>query len=573
MGSLVGPRYEPGPAPSYGATVGVVSTQLLGQSTQQVEPAYAAAITCPAAGACVAGGSAQTPPNPSQAFVQIEDAGHWSSAHAVTADISGATGAVTDAVACASVGYCAAGGSYSLDNGADIESWVDSETDGVWSTATPIAASLNTDNESAILGVSCGAPGNCWAIGYYVALPGVQGTFVVNEVNGDWGSVLTMNVPGARYSTLSSLSCTSSTACVALGNANIDGTSHAYVAEEAGGIWSIDAEPFLEGEEGYGSFAGGVTCITPGNCLAYGSVYTAAFAADVVEPTAGVVARESNFSWLSPQRPTGPLVSGLSYNFTGASCPAVNHCTLTGLVELPTDDPQNYSHSFVISQAGSSWTAPFELDNGSATSWYAPLIGCPSVTQCVVIGTSYRHTPVLHPEVYAQFEQSGVWSSATEPLLKVDHGTFSEAFTMSCAAPSTCVSVDEYVPDSGLASLSVAQTVAAQSVEEVSGFGAQSSSLTRAMSASVMTMARAIAASPSTTTVDVAGYCAATERSPATLSKARANAVATALRRDLASLHSHATTISVVGYGATTYVAPNATSAGRAENRRVTVLL
>jgi hypothetical protein len=80
---------------------------------------------------------------------------------------------------------------------------------------------------SSLLGVSCTAATACAAVGYYNGneYPEVTGdTQIVERWNGTtWSTQLPATVPGAGISGLFGVSCTSPTACTAVGNSQTSG--------------------------------------------------------------------------------------------------------------------------------------------------------------------------------------------------------------------------------------------------------------------------------------------------------------------------------------------------------------
>ena len=71
------------------------------------------------------------------------------------------------------------------------------QTEGVWGDAEPVPGlkDLNVGNEAGALSVSCAAPGECSASGTYKDADGYQG-FVVTQTGGVWGDA--EPVPGLK---------------------------------------------------------------------------------------------------------------------------------------------------------------------------------------------------------------------------------------------------------------------------------------------------------------------------------------------------------------------------------------
>jgi hypothetical protein len=134
------------------------------------------------------------------------------------------------AVSCASPGNCTAVGTYR--RGAHTAGGVLlTETDGTWATGIPAPLPANhathqlTKNTHVYLNsVSCAAPGNCTAVGDYVARGGHQGGLLLTQTDGSWtgeqarlpaGSWRASPGPGV---TVKSVSCASAGNCTAVGS-------------------------------------------------------------------------------------------------------------------------------------------------------------------------------------------------------------------------------------------------------------------------------------------------------------------------------------------------------------------
>jgi hypothetical protein len=242
--------------------------------------ASANSISCTVGGNCSVGGSYFTASGQHQAFVADESAGIWQPAEefpgtgalnvngdAGVSDVEcsspgncGAQGYIaggnyaagffaseingtwrtTDAIpngvsafslACPAAGNCVAGGMYNtgvVGSQQDSQAFIMTELNGTWGGLEPVPglAGLNIGRIAAIGSVSCSAPGDCAAGGYYAGvkspenqIPG-QG-FVVTETDGTWGRA--EDVPGilaltaTDVATVDAVSCVAPQACTATG--------------------------------------------------------------------------------------------------------------------------------------------------------------------------------------------------------------------------------------------------------------------------------------------------------------------------------------------------------------------
>src|SRR5262249_35247430 len=192
-------------------------------------------VSCPAAGACTAGGFAGTHP-----FVITEAKGIWGNATVVPgkAGVNWRAAGV-DAVSCASAGNCSAGGGYAHAS-APSHPFVASQVHGTRRPAPrgPGTAALNTGGTAFLYALSCGAAGNCSTGGFYQDSATHLQAFVASQVNGTWRTA--QQVPGIAAlspggnSLLWSVSCASAGNCSAGGNYDVNsGHQQAFVVSEA----------------------------------------------------------------------------------------------------------------------------------------------------------------------------------------------------------------------------------------------------------------------------------------------------------------------------------------------------
>ena len=143
---------------------------------------------CGAAGECSAAGYSRDTEG-RQGFVVSQTAGVWGSAVAIPGLNALNTNnlAAVRSVSCAAPGECSATGYFRDTDGG--QGFVVSQTAGVWGSAVAVPGlkALNTNNEAEGFSVSCAAPGECSATGIYRDADGDQG-FVVSQTAGVWGS-------------------------------------------------------------------------------------------------------------------------------------------------------------------------------------------------------------------------------------------------------------------------------------------------------------------------------------------------------------------------------------------------
>jgi hypothetical protein len=160
-------------------------------------------LSCPSAGNCAAGGSYElvnvmTGVVSQEAFVVNESGGIWGQVQEVpgTAELNVPGGlAVVLAVSCGAAGVCVAGGGYD-SNRSTAPAFLAEQADGQWGDAidVPGLASLNSDGNARVESVSCVAAGNCAAAGFYLTPRLISQLFVISQADGVWGNAF--EVPG-----------------------------------------------------------------------------------------------------------------------------------------------------------------------------------------------------------------------------------------------------------------------------------------------------------------------------------------------------------------------------------------
>jgi hypothetical protein len=230
-------------------------------------------VSCVSAGTCTAGGGYSSGSG-GQAFVAAEKHGKWGTAVRILHRFKGVDLGI-GLVSCASAGSCAAAGGYS--SGSAGQAFVVTAKHGRWGEAEPVPglARLNTGKDAQITSLSCGAPGNCTAGGYYTPAPaaaGLQDAFVVTEKHGAWSTA--RQVPGlARLKTdgiseILSVSCASAGDCSAAGSYGYWKVAQGFLVTENHGRWGR-AQP-LSVPAGGDGVVRSLSCASAGNCTGGG---------------------------------------------------------------------------------------------------------------------------------------------------------------------------------------------------------------------------------------------------------------------------------------------------------------
>ncbi|MDG1266701.1 MAG: hypothetical protein P8O03_10310 [Ilumatobacter sp.] len=348
--------------------------------------AEAYSVSCAVPGECAVTGY-YTGGAGRQAFVVTQTGGIWRDAEPIPgiAFLNGGDKAESYSVSCAAVGECAATGVY-RDNNAKNQGFVVSQTNGEWGNAEPIPG-LEVLNEGVMgtaagASVSCAAPGECAATGWYTDFSGQQG-FVVSQTGGEWGSAKAtakaLNFGSGRGL---SVSCAAPGECSATGTYEDDDGTQSFVATQADGLWEAAIPiPNLKAQN-IGNYAvpSAVSCAAPGECSA-----TGAYEDD--DGTQGFVATQADGLWEAAI----PIPNLKAQNIgnhavaSAVSCSVPGECTATGFYK-----PGIVTEGFVVTQTKGEWGRAIPIPGlrplntgGIATSGS---VSCAAPGACYVVG-------------------------------------------------------------------------------------------------------------------------------------------------------------------------------------------
>jgi hypothetical protein len=207
-------------------------------------------ISCPAKGACSAGGIGN---KEARSIVASQVRGVWGTARQVagTATLQAKRkSALVSTVSCITSGTCTGGG-YAFRTEAAGSStrmfavpYLVRQKAGIWGRAEKITGigTLSKYGYAVITGVSCATARNCAAAGRYSTSSynpegsGPGQAFVLNEINGRWGVPrdVTSSLTNDGPAVIAGISCPAVTACTAGGNYWLGQQERAFVVSQAG---------------------------------------------------------------------------------------------------------------------------------------------------------------------------------------------------------------------------------------------------------------------------------------------------------------------------------------------------
>jgi hypothetical protein len=364
-------------------------------------------------------------------------------------------------LSCVSARECVAGGDYSTATGV-IEGLIVSETNGVWRTpislVPPVGADVNPD--VTIFDVSCGAAGNCAAVGSYEDSARNIVPFTANEVGGRWLRSRELTLPpnalvAGQSGELRNVDCAAANNCSAVGeyfdNYRAYPRSQGFVATEVRGHWSSASEVTMAQRANFNPFVSfaQLACSSLGNCVGVGSFI------DAHDVTEGLVVSQVRGVWRQGEEV--PLPSNASA-FSGASLSEVSCLAHSSCAALGTFLSQTGAlEAMTTSGENGNWGRGVELAMpvGSNANPHDFLFGfngiaCASIGNCSV-GGQYQDSAGTY-EGFLANEANGVWSQAVEMSLPgggASGGQNGGVVAVACPSVGECQASGSYLDGAG----------------------------------------------------------------------------------------------------------------------------
>ena len=412
-------------------------------------------VSCASADQCMAVGSAvslkKTGELAEEAFAVAWNGAAWTQTKAPK--ISGSMGASLASVSCLAAGTCEAVGSYENESAEPTtlaESW--NGTSWVAQVTAPTGSSYSGLNS-----VSCVSASDCIAVG--IALPGS----LAETWNGThWSLVTTPDPPGSEGSELFGVSCTSGTMCTSVGGyQNSSGADLALAMSWNGKSWTIQPTPSPSPlENGLLS----VSCTSESACTAVGAYVS------TKNPSLLLVEVWDGTTWSTqhPFQKRSPLGAALYH----VSCTSGSFCMAVGDDELGDPIAEEWNGSswkFTPAPAGNGGGGLFDVtcitttdciavgapnteEDGLAEQWNGKTwvvlqtpsgegelesVSCTSASACVAVGTALEETG---PVPLAESWNGTEWK--VMKLAPVGSGSIeTELLSVSCGSAESCVTV------------------------------------------------------------------------------------------------------------------------------------
>jgi hypothetical protein len=275
-------------------------------------------------------------------------------------------------VSCTSAAACTAVGHYVDSGGVEVtlaEAW-NGKRWAIKATPNPKGA-----KSSSLLGVSCTSAAACTAVGEYVDSGGVEVTLAEAWNGKRWAIKATPNPKGAKSSSLFGVSCTSAAACTAVGDHVKSAPGNYLLLAEFwnGKTWAIKATPNPKGAY-YGALDA-VSCSSASACTAVGSYLN-----DV--QILGTLAESWNGKRWTFEPSPNPTAAKEGAGLGGVSCTSTTACTAVGLYYNGHGVPLKVAETW----NGKKWTIEATPNPKGAIETYFYEVSCTSVTACTAVG-------------------------------------------------------------------------------------------------------------------------------------------------------------------------------------------
>lgn len=327
---------------------------------------------------------------------------------------------------CSASNACTSVGSYVNSSGTRVplaERWSGS----AWSAQTPPSPGGATSSD--LPGVSCTTSTSCAAAGFYNESGGARHALAEAWNGSEWTLQTTASPSGATSTELSAISCTSSTACTAVGHYTTSTSSVTLAERWDGTSWTAQTTPNPSGASE--SSLLGVSCTSSTACTATGYYYSSGVRLTLAESWNGT-------AWSIQSTPNRTGATGNI--LLGVSCTSSSACTAVG-GDFPSSGPQE---TLVERWNGSAWTIQTSQNPSGTEASVLHGVSCLSATVCTAVGDYVKAgVNVTLAEVW----NSSSWSLQT--ALNPSGATFSALWSVACTSLTECVAPGYYKDSSG----------------------------------------------------------------------------------------------------------------------------
>jgi hypothetical protein len=177
-------------------------------------------------------------------------------------------------VSCPASTFCLAGGQYATSDDGFFETWVERFDGSHWTKLTDAVATPEGGVASYLSSISCTSTTSCVAVGEgtnAVETSSPRWTGLSEELTGTAWAITSPSLPTCTDTYLNGVSCTSATSCIAVGGKgpyNYPTTGTAFYALWNGSTWGVR---YLYPAAHNGNQMGGIECLTSTYCVTVGN--------------------------------------------------------------------------------------------------------------------------------------------------------------------------------------------------------------------------------------------------------------------------------------------------------------
>lgn len=374
-------------------------------------------VDCLPTGGCVALADARNASDRLVLAALTTSGGHWTSTSLPMPSGKSFSGVVSLGISCTALSSCVAAVQLNAETVAFY-----TESSGSWSVAVaPLPSGAPKGAYQELVQLSCAASDVCSVTGEWA--------HQVVVVTDDAGSLSSVFIPvpeiktgeAAKYTYAGGISCPAPGDCVVVGLAERGSVGDAFASVESSGTWQTELVP--------AAVAGSEEELTAVACTGVGSCTAVGDEASSVLSDSPVIATLAAGVWtVSPLTLPAPLSSSLTA-LTTIECSDASDCLATG----DAVDVSNFTESsFIASESASTWTAeatPLPSGTTSKTQNVIEGSSCASAGDCDVVGL--YETAGGGTGAMVDRESSGTWTSETLGLssLAVSRVDATAAFT------------------------------------------------------------------------------------------------------------------------------------------------
>jgi hypothetical protein len=287
--------------------------------------------------------------------------------------------------------------------------------------------STSSQPSSRLNGVSCSSETACIAVGGSPASPGFA--FAARWNGAKWEPLPMSQPAGATSSTLSGVSCSSASACTAVGSyTNGSGQVLTLAERWDGTAWTMQPTPSP------GSYAPqlyGVSCPSATNCTAVGT-----YQADAGGPNVSLAESWNGTTWSVVATPNSTAAGSWS-QLSDVSCVSTKACVAAGF----STDASGLEHALGERWNGTAWSIQsLPAPTGFNQSWLSG-VSCVSTSRCTAVGSKASSSQTLP---LAEHWNGQAWS-----IESTAGGIAGELQGVSCSDTTACTAVGMHQVVSG----------------------------------------------------------------------------------------------------------------------------